>query len=209
MQFSPVSYHFIPLWSTYPRQYPVLKYLQSVLSFNVRENPFGTTKYMPIQCNVQIMKLIIPFCLESCYFLPLIYLSIYLSIYLWLYSPCGLWPFQFLNLYTVGRTPWTGDQHVARLLPTQRTTQTQKILTQTSMPRVGFEPMIPVFERAKMVHGLDRAATVIGISFLLGHNIQLNTLYSDTLNLHSSHVYLLCLEFEPVVPYSSRSLYAY
>jgi hypothetical protein len=31
------------------------------------------------------------------------------------------------------------------------------------MPRVGFEPMIQVFERVKTVHALDRAATVIGI----------------------------------------------
>jgi hypothetical protein len=30
----------------------------------------------------------------------------------------------FLILYTVGRTPWTGDQPVARRLPTHRTTQT-------------------------------------------------------------------------------------
>jgi hypothetical protein len=30
------------------------------------------------------------------------------------------------------------------------------------MPRVGFEPTIPAFERAKIVHVLDRAATVIG-----------------------------------------------
>jgi hypothetical protein len=30
------------------------------------------------------------------------------------------------------------------------------------MPRVGFEPTIPVFERAKMVHASDRAVTVIG-----------------------------------------------
>jgi hypothetical protein len=30
------------------------------------------------------------------------------------------------------------------------------------MPRVGFEPMTPVFEREKTVHALDRAATVIG-----------------------------------------------
>jgi hypothetical protein len=30
------------------------------------------------------------------------------------------------------------------------------------MPRVGFEPTIPVLERMKMVHALDRAATVIG-----------------------------------------------
>jgi hypothetical protein len=32
------------------------------------------------------------------------------------------------------------------------------------MRRVGFEPTIPVFERAKTVHALDRAATVIGCS---------------------------------------------
>jgi hypothetical protein len=30
------------------------------------------------------------------------------------------------------------------------------------MPRVGFEPTIRVFEQAKMVHALRRAATVIG-----------------------------------------------
>jgi hypothetical protein len=29
------------------------------------------------------------------------------------------------------------------------------------MPREGFEPTIPVFERAKMVHALDCAATMI------------------------------------------------
>jgi hypothetical protein len=30
------------------------------------------------------------------------------------------------------------------------------------MPQVGFEPTNPVFERAKTVYVLDRAATVIG-----------------------------------------------
>jgi hypothetical protein len=30
------------------------------------------------------------------------------------------------------------------------------------MPRVGSQPMIPVFERAKSVHASDRTATVIG-----------------------------------------------
>jgi hypothetical protein len=44
------------------------------------------------------------------------------------------------------------------------TTQTQNKGTQTSMPRVGFEPTIPVFEGAKTVHALDRAVTVFGIS---------------------------------------------
>jgi hypothetical protein len=71
--------------------------------------------------------------------------------------------FQFFDLYTLGRTPWTGDQPVATPLPTHRTTQTQNKRTHTSMPLVGFEPTIPVFERAKTVHVLDRAATVIGI----------------------------------------------
>jgi hypothetical protein len=56
-----------------------------------------------------------------------------------------------------------GNQPVARPLPTHRTTQTQNKRTQTSMPQVGFEPTIPVFEWAKTVHVLDRAATVIGI----------------------------------------------
>jgi hypothetical protein len=32
------------------------------------------------------------------------------------------------------------------------------------MPQVGFELTIPVFERAKTVHALDRAATVIGVA---------------------------------------------
>jgi hypothetical protein len=30
------------------------------------------------------------------------------------------------------------------------------------MPQVGFEPTIPVFQRAKSVHALDCAVTVIG-----------------------------------------------
>jgi hypothetical protein len=34
------------------------------------------------------------------------------------------------------------------------------------MPWVGFVPTIPVFEGAKTVHALDRAATMIGISIV-------------------------------------------
>jgi hypothetical protein len=53
-------------------------------------------------------------------------ISIYPSMYLWLYTSCGPWPlFQYLNLYTVGGTPWTGNQPVAKPLPTHTTTQTQ------------------------------------------------------------------------------------
>jgi hypothetical protein len=84
-----------------------------------------------------------------------------------LQSFVGAWLlFSFLIFYTVCRTPWTGDQPVSRELPAHRTTQTRNKRTQTSMPQVRFEPTIPVFERAKTVHALDHAATVID-SFLI------------------------------------------
>jgi hypothetical protein len=67
------------------------------------------------------------------------------------------------TVYTVCRTPWTGDQAVARPQPTHRTAQTQNKRIQTSMTRVGFEPTVPAFERAKIVHALDGAGTVIGV----------------------------------------------
>jgi hypothetical protein len=59
--------------------------------------------------------------------------------------------------------PWMGDQPVARLLSTHRATQPQNKRTQTSMSRVGFASTIPVFERAKTAHALDRAATAMGV----------------------------------------------
>jgi hypothetical protein len=63
---------------------------------------------------------------------------------------------QLFNPKTVDRTPWTGDQPVARSLPTQNNYR------QTSIPWVGFQPKIPVFGRVKTFHALDGAATVIG-----------------------------------------------
>jgi hypothetical protein len=51
-----------------------------------------------------------------------------------LQSFLGPWPlFQFLNLCTVGRTLWTGDQPVARPLPTHRKTQLTDIPTLTGI----------------------------------------------------------------------------
>jgi hypothetical protein len=55
-----------------------------------------------------------------------------------------------------------GDQPISRPIPVHRAALTQNKRTQTLMPRVGFESTTPVFERAKTVHALDRAATVIG-----------------------------------------------
>jgi hypothetical protein len=93
-------------------------------------------------------------------FVPLSLPSPQLYIYLWLYSlllVLGRF-FNFLMFYTVGRTPWTEDQPVSRPLPAHRATHTQQ-----SVPWVGFEPTIPVFERAKAVHALNRPATVSGL----------------------------------------------
>jgi hypothetical protein len=52
-------------------------------------------------------------------------------IYLWLYSPLlGLGRFfSFFIFYTVGKSPWTGDQPVAKPLATQDSTNTEKTHT--------------------------------------------------------------------------------
>jgi hypothetical protein len=79
-------------------------------------------------------------------------------------GPSPLFFFSFFILYTVGRALWMGDQPVTRPLPTNRTRQTQNKRKQISMPWMGFEPKIPTFERAIIVHALHRAPTVIGQS---------------------------------------------
>jgi hypothetical protein len=110
-------------------------------------------------------------------YLP-IYLSIYLSICLSIYLPTYLFiyllsiygstvlllylcrSFSFLILYTesvgllgLGISPSQGLYlHIEQHKQNKR--------TKTSMPRVGFEPTSPVFERAKTVHALDGAATM-------------------------------------------------
>jgi hypothetical protein len=79
----------------------------------------------------------------------------------------GPWPLlSFLILYTVGGIPWMGDQPVARPLPLQGTTKAQNKRIHTH-PRLECDSNPrPVFERAKTVHALDRAATVIGSHFI-------------------------------------------
>jgi hypothetical protein len=71
--------------------------------------------------------------------------------------------FQFLNLYTVGRTLWTGDQPVARPLYLH-TDKTHTHIHSSSGIRTHD---LCVFERAKRVHALDCAATVIGPSIII------------------------------------------
>jgi hypothetical protein len=59
----------------------------------------------------------------------------------WLYSPYRPWPlFQFPDLFTLGRTPWTSDQLVAMSLSKHSTTQTQNkhIYTPNIYTLIGF-----------------------------------------------------------------------
>jgi hypothetical protein len=92
-------------------------------------------------------------------------LSLCLSVCLLLYNPLrGLGcSFSFLIFYTVSRTPWTGDQ----LLLAHKVTQTQNKRTQPSVPREGFEPTTQLFERARTVYALGRAATLIRFIVLI------------------------------------------
>jgi hypothetical protein len=93
----------------------------------------------------------------SIHFIRDLTFSIYGSTVLLLYFGCL---FSVLILYTVGRSPRTGDQPVSRPLHTHRTTQTQNKRTQASILLVEFEPTILVLEWAKTILVLDRATTM-------------------------------------------------
>jgi hypothetical protein len=81
-------------------------------------------------------------------------LSLSLSIAL---QPFGPWPLFSFLVYTQSVGP-LGRGSSRR----KGATYFQNKRTKTSMPRVGLEPTIPVFERVKTVHALDRAAIAIG-----------------------------------------------
>jgi hypothetical protein len=93
-----------------------------------------------------------------------IYLSIHLPICLSVYLSMALQPFvepspfiSFLILYTVGRTPWTEDQPVARLYTEQhKKNKLTDIHASSGIWTHG--PSV----RAKTVHALHCAVTVIG-----------------------------------------------
>jgi hypothetical protein len=93
----------------------------------------------------------------------------------------------FLIPCTVDRTPWTGDQSIARPLPTHRTTLIRNNRTQTSMTWVEIEPTTPALKREKTVHALEREATVIG------SEIDYSPLYSFSFELCNWVLQLLSL----------------
>jgi hypothetical protein len=77
--------------------------------------------------------------------------------------------------FTHGRTPWTGDQLVARPLPKHRATQTQNKCIHTHTPNIhalcGIRTHDPGFQANEdSTHALDLSATVIGIEQLVEWN---------------------------------------
>jgi hypothetical protein len=82
----------------------------------------------------------------------------------------GSYILYFLILYTVGETPGTEDQLVARSLLIHRATRRDYTYTRTPRPRFGFESTIPLFQWAKLA--LDSGATVIS-TILLRHKVSL------------------------------------
>jgi hypothetical protein len=100
----------------------------------------------------------------------------YVTVYLWLRNPsldlCRF--FSFLFPYTVGRTPWTGDQPVARPLPTHMTTETQNKPTDIHALS-GIRTHDPSVRASEDRSGLDRAATVS-----LCANTQRNDLFPNS-----------------------------
>jgi hypothetical protein len=100
-------------------------------------------------------------------FLDTLLLNYYFFISLWFYSPLDLGRFLSFLIYTqsVGLLGRGISPSQGRYLHTKE--HKHRISAETSMPWVGFETTIPVFERAKTFHALDRAATVIGFKLLL------------------------------------------
>jgi hypothetical protein len=90
----------------------------------------GVRLRMLSRCRSNQLEYPLPVSLALLYSVPVI-----IIIIMALQPFVGPWPlFSFLTLYTAGRTPLTGDQPVARPLPTHRTTQTQNKRTQKRHP---------------------------------------------------------------------------
>jgi hypothetical protein len=100
-----------------------------------------------------------------------IYLSVYLSIHLSIYGSTALVDLgRFFSFFIYTQLLWLLGRGISpsqgRYLHTEQHKKENKCI-QTSMPRVRFEPKIPVFERSKTVHALECAATEIGECFIV------------------------------------------
>jgi hypothetical protein len=92
-------------------------------------------------------------------------------LFLWWIGLFSMYPFWInLEIYTfqtVVSTHWMGDQSVSRSLSTQDNTTKEKNANTSMPPRLGIEPTISLFERAKRFCTLDLKDTVRGGNWIL------------------------------------------
>jgi hypothetical protein len=75
------------------------------------------------------------------------------------------------------------------------TTQTQDKSQQISVPRVEFEPMIPVFQRTKAFHTLNRVANVCSCLFIYGSDIMLGNICPSKICREENKTVIMDLRF--------------
>jgi hypothetical protein len=124
---------------------------------------------------------------RTLYCLSIYCLSIYCSTALcWTLAAFSI----YCSFYAVGGIPYTrGGGRARRKAPYLHTGQIkQNKRTQICIPQVGFEPTIPVFERAKTVHALDRAVTVN--CRLLFHQKESGQILKLSVHIHEASISL-------------------
>jgi hypothetical protein len=148
------------------RQVKFLNKLKSICSFQLLRPRHNTSIVSNVGEHINIYSTKYSNYLERSFaallLLEVRYLSLSRSLAV---QPIGPWPlFQFLNLSTVGRTPWSSEKTVARQLLAHTHTTTNTEWKQTDInASSGIRTYDPVFKRAKTVHALHRAATVNGL----------------------------------------------
>jgi hypothetical protein len=118
----------------YPDQGFIIVFLAPFWQMPVYNDTIYSSWPLPSTCfKIHYSLIILPF---SGMYSKLLTASLSRLLLLWLYGPLlGIGHFfSFLTLYTVSRTPWMGDQPVARPLHTHRATQTQNKLTHYRHP---------------------------------------------------------------------------
>jgi hypothetical protein len=140
------------------------------------------------------------------WFNPTDFSSTWLPLHLFIYGSTVLLLdlyrfFSFLILYTVGRTPWMGDQPVASPLTTHRATQTQNKRIKTSMPWVGFVYTIPGSEDSSCLrpHGHCLKESLMLVTSNVLHSYyefpqnQISRFWNEARGLKDRHDPLYCI----------------
>jgi len=83
-------------------------------------------------------------------------------------------------------TPWTGDRPIARHVPTRDGRAQKSNADVKSMPRKGFEPIIPGFKWSDIIRALDRIISLSSSSSSSSHPLVLLQWCTQPLRLQVS-----------------------